>query len=899
MEHEMDAKYVYFFGGNLIEGDATMVKELGGKGANLAEMTTLGLPVPPGFTITCQTCLIYQEQGSLPPDVMKQVRENIKHVESLMGQEFGGSGNPLLFSVRSGAPVSMPGMMDTVLNLGLNAKSLQGMIQRSGNPRFVLDSYRRFIQMFGDVVKGISHDTFESLLSNLKFEKGIRFDNELSEEHLSQLIQRYKDAYIRAIGEEFSEDPYIQLEQSIEAVFGSWNNARAIKYRSLHHIRDDMGTAVNVQAMVFGNFNQNSGTGVAFTRNPATGEDVFYGEYLMNAQGEDVVAGIRTPQPINPVNKVDQNQKTLEELMPEVYQQLDRIRLKLDDHYRDMQDLEFTIQDGTLYILQTRSGKRTAPAAIKIALDYLRRRMINEKEALLRVETTFIDQLLHKQLDPDLKYKAVATGLPAGPGAAVGQVVFDAETAVQWHKKGARVVLVRNETTPEDISGMNAAQGILTAMGGMTSHAALVARGMGKTCIVGCNTLKIDLASRTATIGRETIKEGDYLTLAVGKRGEVILGELPLVEPKFSEDFAELLSIADRHRKLGVRANADTIKDSQQARQFGAGGIGLCRTEHMFFEGNRILAMREMILAETVEARKRALEKLLPLQQGDFEGIFEAMDGLPVTIRLLDPPLHEFLPRTDHEIAELAEAIGMNPEVVKRSANRLHEMNPMLGHRGCRLLITYPEICEMQVRAIIGAAIRVASRGIKVHPEIMVPLVGHVNEIRYLKKIICSIADEMVANSGMKLKFSVGTMIEVPRAAVAAGEIAGETQFFSFGTNDLTQMGFGFSRDDIGSFIPEYRELGILPDDPFEHLDQPGIGKLMEYAVTKGREAKPGLKVGICGEHGGDPSSIEFFHKIKLDYVSCSPFRVPIARLAAAQAAIRAEKNFKPTASTL
>jgi len=889
----MSMKYVYFFGGELTEGDTTMVAELGGKGANLAEMTLLGLPVPPGFTITCQTCLIYQEKGAMPTDVMKQVRENIKKVESLMGQEFGGRENPLLFSVRSGAPVSMPGMMDTVLNLGLNTQSLEGMIRRSENPRFVYDSYRRFIQMFGDVVKGISHDTFESLLSNMKFEMGVHFDNELTEEQLKLLIRRYREAYVRAIGEEFPEDPYVQLEQSIEAVFGSWNNPRAIKYRSLNHIRDDMGTAVNVQAMVFGNFNQNSGTGVAFTRNPATGEDVFYGEYLMNAQGEDVVAGIRTPQPINSVNRDSASQKTLEELMPEVYRQLDGFRLKLDKHYRDMQDLEFTIQDGKLFILQTRSGKRTAPAAIKIALDYLRKGMIKEKEALLRVETTFIDQLLHKQLDPEEKYKVVATGLPAGPGAAVGQVVFDAEAAVQWHKKGAQVILVRNETTPEDISGMNAAQGILTAMGGMTSHAALVARGMGKTCIVGCNTLKIDLSARTATIGREAIKEGDYITLAVGKRGEVILGELPLVEPRFSGDFAELLAIADRYRKLQVRANADTIKDSQQARQFGAEGIGLCRTEHMFFEGNRILAMREMILAETLEARKKALDKLLPLQQGDFEGIFEAMDGLPVTIRLLDPPLHEFLPRTDQEIAQLAEVIGMKAEAVKKSAARLHEMNPMLGHRGCRLLITFPEICEMQVRAIIGAAIRAANRGIKVHPEIMVPLVGHVNEIRYLRNIICQIADEMIAKSDKKISYTVGTMIEVPRAAVAAREIAGEAEFFSFGTNDLTQMGFGFSRDDIGSFIPEYRDLGILPDDPFEHLDQQGIGRLIEYAVLKGREAKPGLKVGICGEHGGDPSSIEFFHKVGLNYVSCSPFRVPIARLAAAQAAIRAERIIK------
>ena len=886
----MNQKYVYFFGGDQTEGDSAMKSLLGGKGANLAEMTKLHIPVPPGFTITCQTCLIYQERGSMPPEVMEQVRENIKKVEALMDQTFGGNENPLLFSVRSGAPISMPGMMDTVLNLGLNEDSIRGMIKRSGNPRFVYDSYRRFIQMYGDVVKGISHDTFETLLSNLKFEVGVSFDTDLSEEHLEELIRQYQDVYVRAIGEEFPEDPHDQLEQSIEAVFGSWNNPRAIKYRSLNRIPDDMGTAVNVQAMVFGNFSENSGTGVAFTRNPSTGEDVFYGEYLMNAQGEDVVAGIRTPQPINSVNKVDESHITLEELMPGVYEQLDNIRLVLDKHYRDMQDLEFTIQEGKLYILQTRSGKRTAPAAIKIALDYLHKGIIDEEEALMRVETTFIDQLLHKQLDPEEKYTAVASGLPAGPGAAVGQAVFDAETAIDWHKKGMEVILVRNETTPEDIGGMNAAEGILTAMGGMTSHAALVARGMGKTCIVGCSALKIDSATRTAAIGRETIKEGDPITLVVGRRGEVILGELNLIEPKFSGDFAELLAIADRHRNLAVRTNADTIKDSKQARQFGAEGIGLCRTEHMFFEGDRINAMREMILAENVEARKRALDKLLPLQQGDFEGIFEAMDGLPVTIRLLDPPLHEFLPRTDHEMQELADMSGTNVDALKKSASRMHEMNPMLGHRGCRLLITYPEICEMQTKAIVGAAIEVAKRGIKVHSEIMVPLVGHVNEIRYLKEIICKIADEMISRHGVKLSFLVGTMIEVPRAAVTADEIASEAQFFSFGTNDLTQMCFGFSRDDIGAFLPEYREQSILPEDPFAQLDQIGVGKLVEWAVMKGREVRPDLKIGICGEHGGDPSSIDFCHRVGLDYVSCSPYRIPIARLAAAQAAIMAKK---------
>jgi len=879
-------KYVYFFGDGVAEGDATMKMELGGKGANLAEMTRMGIPVPPGFTITTTACKEYQKTKAFPEGMMNEVHEHMYRLEDSMGRVFGGSCNPLLVSVRSGAPISMPGMMDTVLNLGLNEMTLGALAADVSDPRFVFDSYRRFIQMFGNVVRGIKHEAFEEILNNLKMNRGILLDTGLTIDDLKELIRRYKSAYERRLGEKFPEKTWDQLEASIRAVFDSWGNPRAVTYRKLNNITEEMGTAVNVQAMVFGNLNDNSATGVAFTRHPATGEDVFYGEYLVNAQGEDVVAGTRTPQPINEINKVSDDQVTLESLMPENYQELISIRDKLDEHYRDMQDVEFTIQDGRLFMLQTRAGKRTANAAVKIALDYLDNKMIDEQEALMRVETTFIDQLLHAQLDPNAEYEAIATGLPAGPGAAVGQAVFSAATAEAWADENKKVILVRNETTPDDIGGMSASQGILTAHGGMTSHAALVARGMGKICIVGCGDLQIDFRKREATIGEHTIKEGDTITLAVGNKGEVILGELPLVPPQFTGDFGRILELADRHRRLKVRANADTPGDATQAREFGAEGIGLCRTEHMFF-GERIPKMLKMILASDERSRQAALSELLPLQQKDFEGIFEAMDSLPVTIRLLDPPLHEFLPQQDKEIRELAKQIGITFDRFKTKVGNLREVNPMLGHRGCRLSISYPRIAETQVAAIIGAACECKKRDINAIPEIMVPLIGHVNELHFLKDIIQRVAERVMNRHRVHIDYTIGTMIEIPRAALTADEIAREAEFFSFGTNDLTQMAFGFSRDDIGSFLPDYLEKEILPKDPFQTLDQDGIGLLVEMACRKGRKSRPRIKLGICGEHGGDPDSIDFCHRVGLDYISCSPFRVPIARLAAAQAAIR------------
>jgi pyruvate,orthophosphate dikinase len=888
------AKCVYLFGDGVAEGSADMKMELGGKGANLAEMSHMGIPVPPGFTISTTACKEYHKTGEFPKGLMDEVRKHTALVERMIGRCFGAMLKPLLFSVRSGAPVSMPGMMDTVLNLGLNEKTIAALIEETDNPRFAYDSYRRLLHMFSDVVMHVPKEEFEEILSRLKEDRGVRFDTELSTDDLKELISRYKKLYKNKIGENFPEDPWDQLEKGIRAVFDSWNTPRAITYRKLNNISEDMGTAVTVQSMVFGNLNDNSATGVAFTRHPATGEDVFYGEYLVNAQGEDVVAGTRTPQPINEINKIDAGQVTLESLMPEIYKEIADIRDKLDEHYRDMQDIEFTIQDGRLYMLQTRAGKRTANAAVKIAMDYLDAGKISEEEALMRVDTTFIDQLLHPQLDPKAKYEAIATGLPAGPGAAVGQVVLDAATAEKWAAQKKKVVLVRNETTPDDIGGMDASQGILTALGGMTSHAALVARGMGKTCIVGCSALKIDIKARKATIGKHEIREGDWLTLAVGNRGEVILGQLPLIPPRFTGDFGRFLELADKHRRLRIRTNADTPKDAKQAREFGAEGIGLTRTEHMFFAEDRIPKMQRMILAEDEAARRKALDQLRPLQQGDFEGIFEAMDGLPATIRLIDPPLHEFLPQLDEEekISALAREAGVTPDQMIKKIRSLHELNPMLGHRGCRLTITYPEIAEMQTAAIIGAACACKKRGVNSIPEIMVPLIGHVNEFKYLEKIIRRVADETIKSCGVELVYSVGTMIEIPRAAMTAGKIAEVAEFFSFGTNDLTQMGFGFSRDDIGSFLPDYLEKGILPKDPFQTLDQGGIGLLLEWAVKKGRETRPSLKVGICGEHGGDPASIGFCHSIGCDYVSCSPYRVPIARLAAAQAAIR-EKSIR------
>jgi len=887
-------KYVYFFGGGKAEGDAKMKMELGGKGANLAEMSSLGIPVPPGLTISTTACKEYQKSGGFPAGLMEEVREHVARVEKAMERSFGAGPKPLLFSVRSGAPISMPGMMDTVLNLGLTDETIKALVEETGNERFVLDSYRRLIHMFGDVVMGVSKEHFEAILTALKVEKGVEFDTDLSAADLRELIDRYKKLYKEKLGEDFPQDSWLQLKKGIRAVFDSWNTPRAVTYRKLNNITEEMGTAVNVQTMVYGNLDDNSATGVAFTRHPATGENVFYGEYLVNAQGEDVVAGIRTPQPVNLINKVDDSQQTLEELMPEVYGELAAIRDKLDEHYADMQDIEFTIQDGRLFMLQTRSGKRTANAAVKIAMDYLDHGKISEEVALMRVETTFIDQLLHPQLDPSAEYEAVATGLPAGPGAAVGRAVFDAATAEKWDAKKEKVILVRNETTPDDIGGMNASQGILTALGGMTSHAALVARGMGKTCIVGCGHLKIDFKARKADINGHEIAEGDWITLAVGNKGEVIIGKLPLVDPQFSGEFGRFLELADKHRRLKIRTNADTPEDSRKARSFGAEGIGLTRTEHMFFEEDRIPRMQAMILAEDETARRKALDKLLPLQQGDFEGIFEAMDGLPVTIRLLDPPLHEFLPHLDEEekIAALAKDMDLSPEQLKKKIAELHELNPMLGHRGCRLSITFPEIAEMQTAAIIGAACECRKRGIEAIPEIMVPLIGHVNEFSYLEEIIRRVADETIKQQGIELHYLVGTMIEIPRAALTADKVAEFAEFFSFGTNDLTQMAFGFSRDDIGSFLPEYLEKNVLPKDPFQTLDQNGVGILVDMACRKGREARPDLKLGICGEHGGDPDSIDFCHRVGLNYVSCSPFRVPIARLAAAQAAIR-EKNAK------
>jgi pyruvate,orthophosphate dikinase len=886
-------KYVYYFGEGKAEGDAKMKMELGGKGANLAEMSNLGIPVPPGLTISTTACKEYQKTGKFPAGMMDEVRQHVARVEKAMGRTFGSGPKPLLFSVRSGAPVSMPGMMDTVLNLGLNDETIKALIKETGNERFVYDSYRRLIHMFGDVVMGVHKEHFEHILTSLKKKKRAKFDTDLSAGDLKELITLYKKLYKQKLREEFPQDPWDQLEKGIRAVFDSWNTPRAVTYRKLNNITEEMGTAVNAQTMVFGNLNNNSATGVAFTRNPATGENVFYGEYLVNAQGEDVVAGIRTPQPVNSINKVDKTQVTLEKLMPGVYKELVAIRDTLDKHYREMQDIEFTIQDGRLYMLQTRSGKRTANAAVKIAMDYLDAGMITEEDALMRIDTTFIDQLLHPQLDPKAKYTSVATGLPAGPGAAVGRAVFDAATAEKWAAKKEKVVLVRNETTPDDIGGMNASQGILTALGGMTSHAALVARGMGKTCIVGCSALKIDFKTRKATIGKHSLKEGDWITLAVGNKGEVIIGKLPLVDPKFSGDFGRILELADKHRRLNIRTNADTPKDARQAREFGAEGIGLTRTEHMFFEENRIPKMQTMILADNEADRRKALAKLRPLQQGDFEGIFKAMNGLPVTIRLLDPPLHEFVPHFDEKqkIAALAKDIGITPAELKKKIAALHELNPMLGHRGCRLTITYPEIAEMQTAAIIGAACKCRKRDIEAIPEIMVPLIGHVNELKYLEQIIRRVADETIKKHGVELHYMVGTMIEIPRAALTADKVAEVAEFFSFGTNDLTQMTFGFSRDDIGSFLPEYLEKNVLPKDPFQTLDQNGVGILIDMACRKGRETRPKLKLGICGEHGGDPASIDFCHRVGLNYVSCSPFRVPIARLAAAQAAIREKKK--------
>jgi len=871
-------KYVYYF----TEGDKSMRDILGGKGANLAEMTRMGIPVPPGFTITTEACAEFNRTGKWVKGLKEEVEENLVRLEKDMNAKFGDPENPLLVSVRSGAAVSMPGMMDTVLNLGLNDISVEALAKKSGNERFAWDSYRRFIQMFGNVDMGVEHRFFEEVLQKAKETKGVRYDNELDADDLKKVVDEYKRVIKERTGKEFPQDPTEQLRLSINAVFGSWNNERAVTYRKLHRIEGLLGTAVNIQAMVFGNMGDTSASGVCFTRNPATGENVFYGEFLFNAQGEDVVAGIRTPLPLSELKKK----------MPEQYKELNNIRLMLEKHYKDMQDIEFTIQEGKLFILQTRRGKRTAQAAVRIAVDMVREGLINEKEAVLRVPADQLDQLLHKSLDPLAKKRAelLAKGLPASPGAAVGSVVFSAEKAFLLAEKGEKVILVRTETSPDDIKGMHAAVGILTARGGMTSHAAVVARGMGKCCVTGCSDISVKEEEGKFVVNGVEIREGDFITLD-GSTGEVFKGKLPVIDPELSGDFGELMRWADKYRRLRVRTNADNPHDSRVAVGFGAEGIGLCRTEHMFFEGERIRAVREMILAEDKKAREKAIAKLLPMQRADFISIFEVMQGRPVTIRLLDPPLHEFLPREEDEILELAKEMGVKPSVLKEKIEDLHEFNPMLGHRGCRLGIVYPEISEMQVRAIFEAAVEVKKRGVGVKPEIMVPLVGDVKELELQKEVIVRIAEEVMRRAEQRVDYVVGTMIEVPRAALTADEVAKQAEFFSFGTNDLTQMTLGLSRDDAGKFLPEYVKLGIYPQDPFQVIDQRGVGYLMRICVEKARKVKPGLKIGICGEHGGEPTSVEFCDELGLDYVSCSPFRVPIARLAAAQAVLKREKR--------
>ena len=874
-------KMVYFFGNGHAEGDRGMRNLLGGKGANLAEMTSLGIPVPPGFTITTEVCIEYYNNGKKWPEGLEeQVKEAIAKVEQAMGAEFGSVENPLLLSVRSGARVSMPGMMDTILNLGLNDQAVEGLAKRTNNPRFAYDSYRRFIQMYSDVVLGVDHSKFERLIDEMKEKKGVKLDTELDADDLKALVEQFKALVQREVGG-FPEDPWEQLKGAINAVFDSWNNPRAIRYRKIHDIPHDWGTAVNVQSMVFGNLGETSGTGVAFTRDPATGEKVYYGEYLINAQGEDVVAGIRTPEPL----------AALEQQMPEVYRQLTDVFERLEKHYKDMQDVEFTIQEGKLYMLQTRSGKRTAQAAVKIAVDMVREGLIDEKTALLRVEPEQLDQLLHPTISEKARKSAtvLATGIAASPGAAVGRVVFTAADAEAWKERGEDVILVRLETSPEDIGGMDAAKGILTARGGKTSHAAVVARGMGKPCVTGAGEIKIDEENRQFTVGQHTVKEGDWITLD-GSTGEVFLGQLALEQPEVTGDFAQIMEWADKHRALKVRTNADTPHDAEVARNFGAEGIGLCRTEHMFFGEGRILAVREMILAQDSESRKRALDKLLPMQRGDFYGIFKAMEGYPVTIRLLDPPLHEFLPQDAEAQAQVAKELGVTVEEVRRRVQQLHEFNPMLGHRGVRLAITYPEIYEMQVRAIFEAATQLAKEGVKVIPEVMIPLVGTVRELEEIKASLVKVAEEVMSEAGVRVEYQFGTMIEVPRAALLADKIAQEAEFFSFGTNDLTQLTFGYSRDDAGHFLPAYLDKGILEKDPFQSLDQDGVGQLVQIGVERGRKTRPNLKVGICGEHGGDPASVKFCHRVGMDYVSCSPFRVPIARLAAAQANIESPR---------
>ena len=874
----MSKKFVYMFS----EGNGSMRALLGGKGANLAEMMSLGMPVPIGFTITTEACTDYYAKGErISDEIKEQIYEYLAKTEQACGKKLGDRDNPLLVSVRSGSRASMPGMMDTILNLGLNDEVAEGMVKLTNNPRFVYDSYRRFIQMFSDVVMEIPKQTFENIIDNVKHEKGVEFDSQLAADDMRRLVKLFKEHFYRKKGFAFPDDPREQLMEAVKAVFRSWNNLRAIYYRRMNDIPSSWGTAVNVQSMVFGNMGNDSGTGVAFTRNPSTGEKKLFGEFLMNAQGEDVVAGVRTPQPID----------QLSVLMPDVYNQFLDICDRLERHYHDMQDMEFTIERGKLYMLQTRNGKRTAAAALKIAVSLVKEGMISIDEAILKVEPKQLDSLLHPQFDPiALKEDSPVTqGLPASPGAAVGEVYFTARDAIAAAAQGKKVVLVRQETSPEDIEGMAAAQGILTARGGMTSHAAVVARGMGKCCVVGCGDIKINEDEKYFAVRGVRINEGDGISID-GSTGNVYLSILPMVDSVASMDYATFMEWADKLRTLRVRTNADTPKDALQARKFGAEGIGLCRTEHMFFESERIPAIREMIIAKTPEQRKAALDKLLPMQRGDFEGIFKAMEGLPVTIRLLDPPLHEFLPHNDEDIFQLSKEMHVSFADIKAAVDSLAESNPMFGHRGCRLAVTYPEIAEMQTRAIIEAAINVSDNGRRsIVPEIMIPLVGDEAELRYVKSVVTQTADRVIAERGAKLKYTVGTMIEVPRAALTADRIAAEAEFFSFGTNDLTQMTYGFSRDDAGNFLNSYYEKKIFESDPFARLDTVGVGKLIKMAAELGRQTRPDIKLGICGEHGGDPSSIEFCNEVGLDYVSCSPYRVPIARLAAAQAAVKAK----------
>ncbi len=885
-------KWVYSFGDGSAEGEAGMRELLGGKGANLAEMCNLGLPVPPGFSITTEVCTHYYDNSeSYPDDLTAQVETALAAVEDAAGAKFGAVENPLLVSVRSGARVSMPGMMDTVLNLGLNDETVEGLARSSDDQRFAYDSYRRFIQMYGDVVLGVDHYHFEELLELHKEDRGVVLDTELSADDLKALVAEYKGIVQTELGKAFPQDPKEQLWGAIGAVFGSWCIPRAVTYRKLHDIPEAWGTAVNVQSMVFGNMGEDCATGVAFTRDPSTGENAFYGEYLINAQGEDVVAGIRTPQRLTVRGKEATGSKkpAMEETMPELFAELERVRGQLETHYRDMQDIEFTVQRGKLWMLQTRDGKRTTAAALKIAVDMAEEGLIDKRMAVSRVDPAALDQLLHPTLDPEAARNIVARGLPASPGAACGKVVFTAEEAEKQAGQGEAVILVRIETSPEDIHGMHAARGILTARGGMTSHAAVVARGMGRPCVAGAGELRIDYQANAMYVRDTTIEAGEIITID-GAAGEVILGEVPTIEPELSGDFSTVMGWADGIRRLNVRTNAETPEEAKTAIQFGAEGIGLSRTEHMFFDADRIVAMREMIVAEDEAGRRAALDKILPMQRADFIELFRIMKGLPVTIRLLDPPLHEFLPKGEAEIADVAEAAGVSVEKVRQRALRLEESNPMLGHRGCRLAITYPEICEMQARAIFEAAVAVSKEtGETVEPEVMVPLIVTKRELDILKAIIDRVAEEVGKEQGTVPQYMVGTMIELPRAALRAGEIAKTAEFFSFGTNDLTQTAFGISRDDAANFLPDYETAGILPGDPFVSIDEDGVGELVSIAVKRGKAVRADLKMGICGEHGGDPASVDFCHRIGLDYVSCSPYRVPIARLAAAQAAIAEE----------